>query len=419
MNILIIGSGGREHALAWKLNQSERVKNIFVAPGNAGTAKNFTNVPIDVLDFEQLIQFSKENQIDLAIVGPEDPLSEGIVDVFEEAGISIFGPNKADALFESSKDFTKKFFIKYGIPTAQYQTVADYEEAVSVIEEMDLPIVIKADGLCAGKGVFISASYTEAKETLKDILVDRQFGDQGERVVIEEFLQGDEQSLICLVSDNRIVPMETAQDYKKLGDGDTGPNTGGLGAYSPSPALNEKVSQSISDILVRIENGLIEDGFNYHGVLFIGFMIQDDAAKVLEFNVRFGDPETEVLMPRLQSDLVTILEKTMDGSLESSDLVWDSRSAVGVVLYSDGYPDVFEKGIPITEIPDDLADEQILFHNGTALNKQEQLITNGGRVLTPVALGKTTEEARTNVYAIVNQIKGSSLRYRSDIAKER
>lgn len=418
MNILVVGGGGREHALAWKLNQSERVDRIFVAPGNAGTAIGYTNVAIDPLDFERLIAFSKEEKIELVVVGPEEPLSHGIVDAFQEAGISIFGPNKADSLFESSKEFSKKFFIKHDIPTAQYESTTDYDEAVAVIKKMDFPVVIKADGLCAGKGVFIEQDLEAAEATLTDILVDGRFGDQGEKVVIEEFLDGVEQSLLCFVSNNRIIPMETAQDYKKMGEGDTGLNTGGIGAYSPSRYINDKISESISKIIAKIEKGLNEDGFNFHGILFIGFMIKKDEAKVLEFNVRFGDPETEVLMPRLKSDLLTVIEKTMDQTLEEKDLVWDERASVGVVLHSNGYPNTFENNIPITKIPQEVSEKQILFHNGTTFDKEGQLITNGGRVLTPVVLADSIEEARKEAYQFVEQIEGKSLRYRRDIAKK-
>lgn len=416
MNILVIGGGGREHALAWKLNQSDRVNQIYLAPGNAGTAVDFINVPIDVLAFDELIDFSKENDINLVVVGPEAPLSEGIVDAFTAAGIKIFGTKQAEAQFESSKDFSKRFFVKYGIPTAKYATVTDYDEALTLIEEMDDKIVIKADGLCAGKGVIIAESYNEAKNTFKEILVDNIFGVHGEMVVVEEFLEGVEQSLICFVSNNRIIPMDTAQDYKRIGEGDTGPNTGGVGVYSPSRFSNNTVRASIAEILKKIEAGFHAEGINYNGMLFIGFMIKEDAAKVLEFNVRFGDPETEVLMPRLQSDLVTIIEKTIDGTLTAEDFVWDDRYAVGVVLCAKGYPAAFEKGGLIEAIPTTLSDSELLFHNGTALNDAGELVINGGRVLTPVALGATIEEAREKAYALVQAVQSEGLTYRKDIA---
>ena len=418
MNILIIGNGGREHALAWKLNQSKRVEKIFIAPGNAGTAMDYINVNIDPLDFDRLIAFSKEKNIGLVIVGPEKPLSMGIVDAFQKAGITIFGPNKADALFESSKEFAKKFFVKHEIPTAKYQTATQFEEAVAIIEKMDFPVVIKADGLCAGKGVFIEHELDAAKATIKDILIDSKFGDQGDKIVIEEFLEGVEQSLLCFVSNNRIIPMETAQDYKKVGEGDTGLNTGGIGAYSPSRFMNQKIQASITKIISKIEKGFDEDGFNFHGILFIGFMIKDDQAKVLEFNVRFGDPETEVLMPRLKSDLLTVIEKTINQTLNASDLVWDERASVGVVLHSAGYPGTFDKNVPIQKIPQTFKENQVLFHNGTALNQKGELITNGGRVLTPVVLANDIEKARTEVYQFLEGIEGENLRYRQDIAQK-
>ncbi len=416
MKILVVGEGGREHALAWKLDQSERVEQIFVAPGNAGTAIDFTNVAIDPLAIDQLLFFSKENKIDLVIVGPEEPLSLGIVDVFQEAGVPIFGPTQAESLFESSKEFSKLFFDRHNIPTAQYHSATDFDEAIATIQQMDFPVVIKADGLCAGKGVFIEHDFHSAAATLEDILVNKRFGHQGEKVVIEEFLEGVEQSLLCFVSNNRIYPMETAQDYKKLGEGDVGLNTGGIGAYSPSHYMNDSIQRSISAILEQIEEGLNKDGFNYHGILFIGFMIHNNEAKVLEFNVRFGDPETQVLMPRLQSDLLTIIEKTMDQTLAADDLVWDERPTVGVVLYSEGYPGSYKHKVAIDEIPHSFSSDQVLFHNGTCFNQKEQLVTNGGRVFTPVAIGENIEEARKAAYELVDQIQGGSLHYRRDIA---
>lgn len=416
MKILIIGAGGREHAIAWKLAQSNRPVDIFLAPGNAGTASEYTNVPIDVMDFDRLLEFALTEAIDLVIVGPEDPLCAGIVDVFIDAGIAVFGPDKMSAQLEASKDLTKQFLNKYQIPTANFFTTADFDQAKDYINQADLPIVIKADGLCKGKGVVICHSLEEAEATLKDMLLDQSFGDSASQVVIEDYLDGYEQSLLCFVSNNQLVPMETAQDYKKAFDGDLGPNTGGVGVYSlpktpetTDPALDAQIKA----ILGQIERGLIAEKFSFYGILFIGFMIQDGQAKVLEFNVRFGDPETEVLLPRLESDLLTVFEKTLAGTLKPTDLIWSKQAAVGVVLYSKGYPGAYDNHVAIESLPENA----LIFHNGTTTDEAGQLITNGGRVLTPVALADDIQSARQAAYKLVGQIRGASLTYRTDIAK--
>lgn len=416
MKILIIGAGGREHAIAWKLAQSDRPVDIFLAPGNAGTASEYTNVPIDVMDFDRLLDFALTEAIDLVIVGPEDPLCAGIVDVFIDAGIAVFGPDKISAQLEASKDLTKQFLNKYQIPTANSFTTADFDQAKDYINQADLPIVIKADGLCKGKGVVICHSLEEAEATLKDMLLDQSFGDSASQVVIEDYLDGYEQSLLCFVSNNQLVPMETAQDYKKAFDGDLGPNTGGVGVYSlpktpetTDPALDAQIKA----ILGQIERGLIAEKFSFYGILFIGFMIQDGQAKVLEFNVRFGDPETEVLLPRLESDLLTVFEKTLAGTLKPTDLIWSKQVAVGVVLYSKGYPGAYDNHVAIESLPENA----LIFHNGTTTDEAGQLITNGGRVLTPVALADDIQSARQAAYKHVGQIRGASLTYRTDIAK--
>lgn len=416
MKILIIGAGGREHAIAWKLAQSDRPVDIFLAPGNAGTASEYTNVPIDVMDFDRLLDFAVTEPIDLVIVGPEDPLCAGIVDVFKDVGIAVFGPDKISAQLEASKDLTKQFLNKYQIPTANSFTTADFDQAKDYINQADLPIVIKADGLCKGKGVVICHSLEEAEATLKDMLLDQSFGDSASQVVIEDYLDGYEQSLLCFVSNNQLVPMETAQDYKKAFDGDLGPNTGGVGVYSlpktpetTDPALDAQIKA----ILGQIERGLIAEKFSFYGILFIGFMIQDGQAKVLEFNVRFGDPETEVLLPRLESDLLTVFEKTLAGTLKPTDLIWSKQAAVGVVLYSKGYPGFYDNHVAIESLPENA----LIFHNGTTTDEAGQLITNGGRVLTPVALADDIQSARQAAYKHVGQIRGASLTYRTDIAK--
>ncbi|MEC1387252.1 phosphoribosylamine--glycine ligase [Aerococcus viridans] len=416
MKILIIGAGGREHAIAWKLAQSNRPVDIFLAPGNAGTASDYTNVPIDVMDFDRLLDFASTEAIELVIVGPEDPLCAGIVDLFQEAGIAVFGPDKMSAQLEASKDLTKQFLNKYQIPTANSFTTGDYAQAKDYINQADLPIVIKADGLCKGKGVVICHSLEAAETTLKDMLLDQSFGDSASQVVIEDYLDGYEQSLLCFVSNNQLVPMETAQDYKKAFDGDLGPNTGGVGVYSlprtpetTDPALEAQIKA----ILGQIERGLIAEKFSFYGILFIGFMIQDGQAKVLEFNVRFGDPETEVLLPRLESDLLTVFEKTLAGTLKPTDLTWSKQAAVGVVLYSKGYPGAYDNHVAIESLPENA----LIFHNGTTTDEAGQLITNGGRVLTPVALADDIQSARQAAYKHVSQIRGASLTYRTDIAK--
>ena len=416
MKILIIGAGGREHAIAWKLAQSNRPVDIFLAPGNAGTASDYTNVPIDVMDFDRLLDFALTEAIELVIVGPEDPLCAGIVDLFQEAGIAVFGPDKISAQLEASKDLTKQFLNKYQIPTANSFTTADFDQAKDYINQADLPIVIKADGLCKGKGVVICHSLEAAEATLKDMLLDQSFGDSASQVVIEDYLDGYEQSLLCFVSNNQLVPMETAQDYKKAFDGDLGPNTGGVGVYSlpKTPETTDPALEAqIKAILGQIERGLIAEKFSFYGILFIGFMIQDGQAKVLEFNVRFGDPETEVLLPRLESDLLTVFEKTLAGTLKPTDLTWSKQAAVGVVLYSKGYPGAYDNHVAIESLPENA----LIFHNGTTTDEAGQLITNGGRVLTPVALADDIQSARQAAYKLVDQIHGASLTYRTDIAK--
>lgn len=416
MKILIIGAGGREHAIAWKLAQSNRPVDIFLAPGNAGTASDYTNVPIDVMDFDRLLDFALTEAIELVIVGPEDPLCAGIVDVLKDAGIAVFGPDKISAQLEASKDLTKQFLNKYQIPTANSFTTADFDQAKDYINQADLPIVIKADGLCKGKGVVICHSLEEAEATLKDMLLDQSFGDSASQVVIEDYLDGYEQSLLCFVSNNQLVPMETAQDYKKAFDGDLGPNTGGVGVYSlpKTPETTDPtLDAQIKAILGQIERGLIAEKFSFYGILFIGFMIQDGQAKVLEFNVRFGDPETEVLLPRLESDLLTVFEKTLAGTLKPTDLIWSKQAAVGVVLYSKGYPGFYDNHVAIESLPENA----LIFHNGTTTDEAGQLITNGGRVLTPVALADDIQSARQAAYKHVGQIRGASLTYRTDIAK--
>ncbi|WMM23889.1 phosphoribosylamine--glycine ligase [Tissierella sp. MB52-C2] len=416
MKVLVLGSGGREHALCWKIAKSSKVSKIYCAPGNGGTAELAENMDINVDDIDKLLEFALENNIDLTVVGPEQPLVLGIVDRFQEEGLKIFGVNKECARLEGSKEFSKVFMEKYNIPTAKYKTFTDLEDAIEGIKEFSYPLVIKADGLCAGKGVVICHSEDEAKDTLKDILGNKIFGDEGNKVVIEEFLDGVETSLLCVVTKDKIVPMESAKDYKKIYDGDKGPNTGGVGCISPSPIFNEELSEKIEkNILNNIRYGLAKENLDFRGILFIGLMVVKGEPKVLEFNTRFGDPETEVLIPRLDSDIVELFEKTIDGTFMKSDLKWNNDRAMTVVLVSEGYPNEYEKGFKIINI-DKVDNNTIVFHNGTKIVDKD-LVTNGGRVLSVTSLGKTLDETIKNAYENVEKINFSNMYYRKDIGK--
>lgn len=416
MKVLVIGSGGREHALCWKIAKSNKVSKVYCAPGNGGTLEVAENIDINVDEIEKLRDFAIENHIDLTVVGPELPLVLGIVDKFQEKGLKIFGVNKKCAQLEGSKDFSKEFMEKYNVPTAKYKSYTKLDEAIEGLREFTYPLVIKADGLCAGKGVVICYSEAEAMGALKTILGEKVFGSEGEKVVIEEFLDGIEASLLCVVTEGKIIPMESAKDYKKIYEGDEGPNTGGVGCFSPSPLFSDKLNEKIhNNILKNIRIGLDKEDMDFRGILFIGLMIVDGEPKVLEFNVRFGDPETEVLIPRLQSDIVDIFEKTIDGNLEKLDLVWKDDHCVTVVLTSKGYPDNYEKGFNITGI-NELDKDIILFHNGTK-NLDGALVTNGGRVLSVTALGNTIEEARDKIYSNINKINFNGMNYRKDIGE--
>ncbi|MBU5427561.1 phosphoribosylamine--glycine ligase [Tissierella pigra] len=416
MKVLVLGSGGREHALCWKIAKSNKVSKIYCAPGNGGTAEIAENIDINVDEIDNLLQFALKNNIDLTVVGPEQPLVLGIVDKFQENGLRIFGVNKECARLEGSKEFSKEFMEKYNVPTAKYRAFTVLEEAIEGIKEFSYPLVIKADGLCAGKGVIICYSEDEAKKTLKDILGNKIFGEEGNKVVIEEFLYGIETSLLCVVTKGKIIPMESAKDYKKIYEDDKGPNTGGVGCISPSPIFNEELSKKIEEnILKNIRYGLDKEDLDFRGILFIGLMIVNGDPKVLEFNTRFGDPETEVLIPRLDSDIVDLFEKTIDGSFMESDLKWNNNRAITVVLTSGGYPEKYEKGFKITGI-DDVDKDTIVFHNGTKMINKD-LVTNGGRVLSVVSLGKTIEDTRDKVYNDIEKIKFSNIYYRKDIGK--
>ncbi|WP_159649654.1 phosphoribosylamine--glycine ligase [Erysipelothrix aquatica] len=406
MKILVIGSGGREHALYWKLAQSPKVTSIVCAPGNGGTDNN---VDIASDDIQGLLNYAIEHKIDLTVVGPEDPLCLGIVDTFEEHGLAIFGPNKHAAQLEGSKDFSKSFMVRHNIPTAEYNAYTHHYDALNAISSMKFPLVIKADGLCKGKGVIICETHEEAKNTLYEIYVNKQFGSEGNKVILETFLDGYETSLLCFVSNNRIFPMETARDYKKIGEGDTGENTGGVGCYSPAPAFSNKVQANIDKILTSIEVGLSNDDFDFNGVLYVGLMIVEDTPYVLEFNTRFGDPETEVLLPRLQSDLVDIMMHVENDTLQQSHLQWDPRTCITTIVVSKGYPRGFDKNISVV-----LEDNGLVFHNGTQ-RTGSKVVSVGGRVLSFVEIGDNLVEMNAKLNNRIEKLEFENKAYRRDI----
>lgn len=420
MNVLIIGSGGREHALGWKAAQSAGVEKVFIAPGNAGTAleQNLENVNIDVLDFEKLAQFAQDNQVGLTIVGPEVPLVEGIVDFFQAKNLKCFGPSKGAAQLEGSKAFTKDFLARQNIPTADYQNFTEVEPALAYLEKMGAPIVVKADGLAAGKGVIVAETLEQAQDAVKDMLSGNAFGDAGCRVVIEEFLDGEEASFIVMVDGNNILPMATSQDHKRVGNGDTGPNTGGMGAYSPAPVVTQAIHDRVmKEVIVPTVEGMKAEGNSYTGFLYAGLMISADGApKVIEYNCRFGDPETQPIMMRMQSDLVALCLAALDeNGLANQTAQWDPRAAIGVVLAAGGYPNDYAKGDVINGLDKPTTDSQKVFHAGTKLNEQGQATTSGGRVLCATALGNTVTEAQQSAYDLVNNISWNGCFYRTDI----
>ena len=418
MKVLIIGSGGREHALAWKAAQSPLVNQVFVAPGNAGTAMedNIDNVDIGAEDIPALLDYAKCNQIDLTIVGPEAALVEGIVDTFTENALKIFGPTKAAAQLEGSKAFTKDFLERHKIPTAYYGNFTEIDPAIAYIEEKGAPIVIKADGLAAGKGVILAQTNEEAIAAVKDMLAGNKFGDAGARVVIEEFLYGEEASFICMVDGKNILPMASSQDHKARDNGDTGPNTGGMGAYSPAPVVTPEMHDRIMQMVIEpTVKGMADEGNTFTGFLYAGVMINEEGIpKVLEYNVRFGDPETQPIMMRLQSDLVQHCLDAIDGKLDSASTQWDERTSLGVVLAAGGYPDSYEKGDVISGLEGTETDTTKVFHAGTA-NKNGDVVTNGGRVLCAVALGNSVTEAQNLAYQVVDKISWNNVYFRTDI----
>ena len=419
MNVLIIGGGGREHALAWKAAQSAKGNSVVVAPGNAGTAREekMKNVAIDVMDFAALADFAEQNQVGLTIVGPEAPLVGGVVDFFEARNLPCFGPSKGAAQLEGSKAFTKDFLARHDIPTGSYQNFTEVEPALAYLREKGAPIVVKADGLAAGKGVIVAETLEQAEDAVRDMLSGNAFGDAGCRVVIEEFLEGEEASFIVLVDGENVLPMATSQDHKRVGDGDTGPNTGGMGAYSPAPVVTPEIHDRIMDqVIMPTVQGMASEGHRYVGFLYAGLMITAEGEpKVIEFNCRFGDPETQPIMLRLQSDLVELIQQALAGKLDATTAQWDERQVVGVVLAAGGYPGSYEKG-KVISLPDEAGDSSAkIFHAGTAL-QGEQVVTSGGRVLCATALGHSVTEAQQKAYQLTGKIAWDGVFYRKDIA---
>jgi len=419
MKVLVIGGGGREHALAWKAAQSTGVETVFVAPGNAGTAlePGIKNIAVAAEDIPALLDFARNEKIDLTIVGPEVPLVAGVVDAFAEAGLRCFGPTKGAAQLEGSKAFTKDFLARHNIPTAAYGNFTEIEPAITYIKQQGAPIVVKADGLAAGKGVILAQTEDEAIAAVRDMLAGNTFGDAGHRVVIEEFLSGEEASFIVMVDGEHILPMATSQDHKARDEGDRGPNTGGMGAYSPAPVVTKAIHDRImQDVIEPTVKGMAAEGHPFTGFLYAGVMIDAEGTpKVLEYNVRFGDPETQPIMMRLKSDLVALCNAALDGRLHEMQVEWDPRTALGVVLAAGGYPNSYRKGDVITGLPavSNESDSKV-FHAGTA-EKDGQIVTSGGRVLCAVGLGETVSEAQKQAYALADQIHWDDVFCRRDI----
>ncbi len=418
MNILVIGSGGREHALAWKAAQSPLADRVFVAPGNAGTAREpgVENVAIGVGDIDALVAFARDKAIGLTIVGPEAPLVAGVVDAFTEAGLKCFGPTAGAAQLEGSKAFTKDFLARHHIPTADYANFTEIEPALAYLREQGAPIVVKADGLAAGKGVIVAMTLEEAEAAVKDMLAGNAFGDAGHRVVIEEFLDGEEASFIVMADGKNILPMATSQDHKRVGDGDTGPNTGGMGAYSPAPVVTPAIHARImAEVIEPTIKGMAAEGLPYTGFLYAGLMIMADGQpKVIEYNCRFGDPETQPIMLRMRSDLVAHCLAALEGRLDTQQTAWDPRAALGVVLAAGGYPGAYEKGKVISGLGEGEDETRKIFHAGTA-ERDGQVITAGGRVLCATALGDTVAEAQQAAYELASHIHWDGMFYRKDI----
>ncbi|MGY3858972.1 phosphoribosylamine--glycine ligase [Aeromonas intestinalis] len=418
MKVLIIGNGGREHALAWKAKQSPLVTRVFVAPGNAGTAHegSIENVAIAATDVPALLAFAKEQHIGLTIVGPEAPLVKGVVDAFRAEGLAIFGPTAAAAQLEGSKAFAKDFLARHAIPTAEYQNFTEVEPALAYLREKGAPIVIKADGLAAGKGVIVAMTLAEAEEAVRDMLSGNAFGDAGARVVIEEFLSGEEASFIVMVDGEHVLPMATSQDHKRVGDGDTGLNTGGMGAYSPAPVVTDAVHQKVMEqVIMPTVRGMAAEGNVYTGFLYAGLMIDEQGnPKVIEFNCRFGDPETQPIMLRMRSDLVELCLAACAGKLDQKEAIYDPRVAIGIVLAAGGYPGDYQQGKAISGLPVEEASGEKVFHAGSRL-VGDTVVTAGGRVLCATALGHTVAEAQKRAYQLAGRIQWDGVFYRNDI----
>jgi phosphoribosylamine--glycine ligase len=418
MNVLVIGGGGREHALAWKAAQSPRVETVYVAPGNAGTATEtgIENVALDVMDFDGLADFAAQNGVGLTIVGPEAPLVEGVVDFFQERGLRCFGPGKGAAQLEGSKAFTKDFLARHNIPSAAYGNFTELQPALAYLREKGAPIVVKADGLAAGKGVIVAETLEQAEAAVTDMLSGNAFGEAGCRVVIEEFLEGEEASFIVMVDGVNVLPMATSQDHKRIGEGDTGPNTGGMGAYSPAPVVDAAANQRIMEqVILPTVAGMAAEGNDYTGFLYAGLMITADGQpRVIEYNCRFGDPETQPIMMRLQSDLVDLCDSALDGTLDRATAQWDQRCAIGVVLAAGGYPASYSKGTPIRGLDAPQPESIKVFHAGTAL-AGDQVVTSGGRVLCVTALGEDIATAQRACYEAADKISWDGMTLRRDI----
>jgi len=418
MNLLVIGAGGREHALAWKAAQSSDVETVYVAPGNAGTAleEKLENANIGVDQFEQLADFAEANSVGLTIIGPEAPLVDGIVDYFASRNLACFGPSKGAAQLEGSKAFTKDFLDRHQIPTAEYQNFTELEPALAYVREKSAPIVVKADGLAAGKGVIVAETLTQAEEAITDMLSGNAFGDAGYRVVIEEFLDGEEASFIVIADGDHVLPMATSQDHKRVGEGDTGPNTGGMGAYSPAPVVTPEIHQRVMDeVIMPTIEGMKQEGNAYTGFLYAGLMIMADGTpKVIEYNCRFGDPETQPIMMRLKSDLTKLCSAALNKKLASHKAEWDARPSVGVVLAAGGYPNSYPKGVLISGLENADTGTAKIFHAGTQ-QSSEGTVTNGGRVLCATALGNSVNEAQKNAYKLAEKVSWQGMFMRHDI----
>ena len=419
MKVLVVGSGGREHAICWKISQSPKVDKIYCAPGNAGIAEVAECVDIKAMEFDKLVAFAKENAIDLTVIGMDDPLVGGIVDAFEAEGLRVFGPRKNAAILEGSKAFSKDLMKKYNIPTAAYETFTSADEAKKYLETAKYPIVLKADGLALGKGVLICEDKQMALDGVDELMLDKKFGSAGNTIVVEEFMTGREVSVLSFVDGNTIKTMTSAQDHKRAGDGDTGLNTGGMGTFSPSPFYTKEVEDFCNKYIYQATvDAMAAEGRPFKGIIFFGLMLTEDGPKVLEYNARFGDPEAQVVLPRMKNDLIEVAEACIDGTLDQIDLQFEDNAAVCVVLASDGYPVKYEKGFPIEGLDEfKKHDGYYCFHAGTKFNEDGKIVTNGGRVLGVTAKGKDLKEARANAYAATEWVKFENKYMRHDIGK--